>query len=141
MERYPSDLDKQLRILKYFCFNMGRTINTNKTKIMIIKSKKDTYAKFIYDNRNIEEVTSYKYFKIDIHHKLNWNYSIEKRTNAGWKSYFGLENNYKLSNLVLWDKKKFIFETLVIHVILYGCEVWGCIISRESWRKIKKIQK
>ena len=36
---------------------MGMTINTNKTKIMIIKSKKDNYADFIYDNRNLEEVT------------------------------------------------------------------------------------
>ena len=26
-------------------------------------------------------------------------------------------------------------------IILYGCEVWGCSISHESWRKIEKIQK
>ena len=39
---------------------MGMTINTE-TKIRIIKSKKDTYANFIYDNRNLEEVTYYKY--------------------------------------------------------------------------------
>ena len=132
MATCPYDLDKKLRILKYFFSNMGMTINTNKTKIMIIKSKKDTYTNFIYDNRNIEKVTSYKYLRIDIHHKLNWNYSIEKRINGGWKYYFCLENNYKSSNLVMWDKKKFLFETFVIHVILYGCEVWGFIISRES---------
>ena len=42
---------------------MGMTVNTNKTKIMIIKSKKDTYANFIYDNRNLEEVNSYKYLR------------------------------------------------------------------------------
>ena len=45
---------------------MGMTVNTNKTKIMMIKSKKETYANFIYDNRNLEEVTSYKYLLIDI---------------------------------------------------------------------------
>ena len=37
---------------------MGMTINSDKTKIMMIKSKKGTYANFIYDNRNLEEVTS-----------------------------------------------------------------------------------
>ena len=52
------------------------------------------------------------------------NYRIEKRINGGWKAYFGLENNCKAANLVMWDKKKIIFETLVTHVILYGCEVW-----------------
>ena len=41
----------------------------------------------IYDNRNLEEVTSYKYLRIDIHHKVNWNYIIEKRINGGWKTY------------------------------------------------------
>ena len=41
----------------------------------------------------------------------------------------------------MWDKNKFLFETLVIHVILYGCELWGCNISIEPWRKIEKIQK
>ena len=86
-------------------------------------------------------VSSYKYLGIDIHHKLNWNYSIEKRINAGWKAYFGLENNCKAANLVMWDKKKLLFETLVTPVILYGCEVWGCSISRESWRKIDQIKK
>ena len=67
----PSNLNKQLRILKYFFSNIGMTLNTNKTKIVIIKSKKDTYANFIYDNKNLEEVTSYKFLRIDIHIKLN----------------------------------------------------------------------
>ena len=76
--------------------------------------------------------SSYKYLGIDIHHKLNSNYSIKKRINGGWKAYFGPENNRKEENLVEWDKKKLLFENLVIHVILYGCEFWGCNISRES---------
>jgi hypothetical protein len=49
-----------------------------------------------------------------------------------WKVYYGLENNCKLVDLWLWDKKKLLFETLVTLVILYGCEVWGCNISQES---------
>jgi len=61
LARCPSDLDKQLRLLKDFCSTMGMIVNTDKTKIMIIKSKKDTYANFMYD----------KYLGIDIHHKLN----------------------------------------------------------------------
>ena len=77
MEICPSDLNKKLIILKYFfsnmgmTVNMGMTLNTNKIQIIIIKSKKDTYANFMYDNINLEEVTSYKYLGIDIHYKLN----------------------------------------------------------------------
>jgi hypothetical protein len=46
-------------------------VNTNKTKVMIIKSKNITYANFVYDNNNLEEVTSYKNLEVDLHHKLN----------------------------------------------------------------------
>jgi hypothetical protein len=102
--RFPSDLDKKVRLLMDFCSTMGMIVNTDKTKVMIIKSKKDTYANFMYDNNNLEEVYSDKYLGIDIHHKLNWNRSIEKNINRGWKAYFGLENNCKAENLVLWDK-------------------------------------
>jgi hypothetical protein len=71
MARSPRDLENHLRILKEFCFNMGMTINTDKTKVMIIKSNKITYDTFVYDKNNLEEVTSYKYLAINIHHKLN----------------------------------------------------------------------
>ena len=52
-------------------FNIRMIFNTNKTKVMVIKSKNNTYATFMYDNKNLEEVTSYKYFKIVLHHNLN----------------------------------------------------------------------
>ena len=70
LPRCPFYLDKQLR-LKDFCSTMGMSVNTNKTKVMIIKSKDDTYANFVYGNNNMEEMSSYKYLGIDIHHKLN----------------------------------------------------------------------
>jgi hypothetical protein len=132
MEMSPHDFENQLRILKDFFFNMDMTVNTDKTKVMIIKSNKIPYDTFIYEKSNLEEVTSYKYLGIDIHHKLNWNYRIEKRIIRGWKSYYGFENNCKLVDLWSWDKKKFLFETLVTPVIIYGCELWGYSISRES---------
>ena len=110
-----------MNLPKYVCpgmLHMGMTINTDKSKVMITKSNKISYDTFIYDNNNLEEVTSYKYLGIHIHHKLNWNYSIEKRIIGGWKAYYWLENNFKSADLWSWDKKKLLFETLVTPVIL-----------------------
>ena len=81
-------------------------------------------------NNNLEEVTPYKYLKIYLYREFNWNYSIEKRINGGWKVYYGLENSCKSTDPRVWDMKKHLFETLITPVILYGCEVWGCGISR-----------
>jgi hypothetical protein len=140
MERSPRDIENQLRTLKDFCPNMDMIVNTDKTKVMIIKSNKIPYDTFVYENNNLEEVTSYKYLGIDIHHKINWNYSIEKRIIREWKAYCGLENNCKSVDIWSWVKKKLLFETVVTPVILYGCELWVCTISRESWRKIEQTQ-
>jgi hypothetical protein len=141
MARIPYDLNKKLRIFKVLWSTTSMSANINKMKVMIIKSKNITYDTFIYENNNLEEVSSYKYLEIDIHQKLNWNYNIEKMIFGGWKAYYGLENNCKSIGLWIWDKKKLLIETLATLVMLYGCEVWGCSISRESWRKIQKIQK
>jgi len=39
------------------------------------------------------------------------------------------------------DKKKTLLSCLVTPIILYGCEVWGGSISRQTWNKIEQIQK
>jgi hypothetical protein len=83
MARNPCDLSRQLRILMDLCSITCMIVNSDKMKVMIIKSNKITYNTFVYDNNILEEVPSYKYFEIDIHHKLNWNYSIEKIINGG----------------------------------------------------------
>jgi hypothetical protein len=140
MAKSPYDLGKKLIIRKDFYSSMGMTVNTEKTKVMIIKSKNITYDTFVYDNNSLEKVPSYKYLGIDIRQKLNWNHSTKKRINGGWKSYYGLEKNCKSADLLIWDKKKGLFHTLITLIILYGCEVWGCSISRESWIKIDEIQ-
>jgi hypothetical protein len=46
MEKIPYDLGKKLIIHKEFCSSMGMTMNIEKTKVMIIKSKRITYNTF-----------------------------------------------------------------------------------------------
>ena len=65
-------------------------INFDKNKLMIIESKKGTYDTCIHENNYLEEFSSYNFILIDIHHKFNWNYNIEKRINGGQKHYCGL---------------------------------------------------
>jgi hypothetical protein len=100
-------------------------------KAMIIKSNNITYDTFVYDNNILEEVPSYKYLGIDIHHKLNLNYNIEKMINGGWKAYYGLENNCKLADLWLWDKKKSSLRLLSL-ILSYMDVNFGDAVSLEN---------
>jgi hypothetical protein len=80
---------------------MGMIVNNDKTKVMIVKSQNITYDTLVYDKDRLEEVPSYTYLGIDINHKINWNYRVEKWINGGWKSYYELGNKCKLEDLWL----------------------------------------
>jgi hypothetical protein len=58
----------------------------------------------------------------------------------GGKLIIGLKT---IVNYLTFDfgikKSSFTLSSLTL-VILYGCEVWGCSISTECWRKIEQIQ-
>jgi hypothetical protein len=70
MVKSPYDLHNELKFMKDFHSSICMTINTNKEKVMIIKSRKMTYVNFVYDNKILEEVTSYKYPGINLHLSL-----------------------------------------------------------------------
>ena len=124
------DLDKPLKNPHVYCSKMGMTVYTDKTKVMIIKSKNISHGSFIYDNHCLEQVSSYKYLGIDFPHHINWNYNIEKMIIGGWKTYYELENNCKMVDLYIWSQKRFLFETLITPVVLQGCEVWDFSIPK-----------
>jgi hypothetical protein len=71
MERIPYDRKKKQKILKDLWSSTGMNINIDKMKFMIINSKRITCVNFMYDNNSLEEVTSYKYIGINLHHKFN----------------------------------------------------------------------
>ena len=98
-------LDKYLKALHVYYSKMGMAVNINKTKFMIIKSKKITHGSLVYDKHNLEHISSYKYLGIDITHQLKWNYNIEKRIIESSKSYYDLENNCKLVDIFILSKK------------------------------------
>lgn len=52
-----------------------------------------------------------------------------------------LKTNVEMLCSRIGDKKIFIFNTLVIPLIIYDQEVWACNICRENWNKIEQIQK
>jgi len=62
---------------------MGMTVNTDKIKVMIIKSKNINHYNLFYDNNYLEQVYGYKYLGINIPRHLNWNDSIEKMIIGG----------------------------------------------------------
>ena len=99
---------------------MGMIINTDKPNFMIIKSKKDTYANFIYDNRNIKEATSYKYLKIDIHHKLIGTITLRKGLMEGGNLILVLKItvNQPMSCLIKISSSSKLLSSLLSYMVV-----------------------
>ena len=118
-------------ILKDLCSNMGMTVNTNKTKVMIIKSKKVACMLVLY----MKIATCRKCLLTNILElifitNLTRTIVLRKGLMKGGNLIFCLENKCKLENLVPRHKNKFLFETLSLSLsYIYNCEVCGC--SRE----------
>lgn len=49
LARFHEDLYKHLRILQHYYSRMVTILNANKTKVIVMKSKKNNYDHFIYD--------------------------------------------------------------------------------------------
>jgi hypothetical protein len=108
---------------------------------MIIKSKKIIYPLILYGDNTHEEFQCYKYLGIIFICYLDWNDNVENIIIGGLKAYYGFKNKCRNAKLSDWDKKKIIFKTLVILIILNGCKFWTHDISYEAWSKIEQIQK
>jgi hypothetical protein len=95
---------------------------------MIIKSNKIPYDTFVYDNNNLEEVNSYKYLGIDIHHKLNWNYSIEKRIIGDGKLIMGLKTIVNQLNFGVGIRRNSSLR-LLLHLLFFMDVKYGAVVS------------
>ncbi|XP_057855964.2 uncharacterized protein LOC131065484 [Cryptomeria japonica] len=135
-------LQEHLYVLKHFCKTVGMQVNISKTKIMVFSNKrKQNQHKFYFEGSILEEVLDYKYLGIDFNKNLNWDGCRKKRILGGWKAWYALQNRCREAELWDWKVSQTLFGLLVLHVILYGCELWANNTSGSQWKQIEQIQK
>ena len=135
-------MQRVLGVLETFCESSGLTIKVEKTKLMVVRTKQPhQYPTLMYKGEPIQCLQSFKYLGIDIPATNRWSGCFESRLQAGWKSYYMLENQCNQSDTRGWEVKLMLFNAMVTQVLLYGVEVWGGTISRNAWNEIEKIQK
>eukprot|EP00249_Psilotum_nudum_P025149 c29391_g1_i1 orf=1144-4386(+) len=134
-------MQEHLYALQDFCETYKLRVNLKKTQVMIYQPKRTSLPPLVYKNQEIERVEKYKYLGITITDTLNWSFSILQRISAGWNAWYQIENWGRMAETWGWDRKWQLFEAIVVPTILYGCEIWGCSISQETWKKIERIQK
>jgi hypothetical protein len=111
---------------------IGLEVNAGKTKYMIIsrdQNARRSYSMTI-DNSSIERVEEFNYLGTTLINKNSIHEEIKSRLKLGNACYYSVQN--LLSSSLLWKKLKIkLYRTIILPVVLYGCETWSLTLRDE----------
>ena len=83
-----------------------------------------------FDNSSIERVEEFKYLETTLPNKNSIQEEIKSRLKVGNAYYYSVQN--LLSSSLLSKKVKIkIYRTIILPVVLYGCETWSLTLREE----------
>ena len=105
-------------------------VNTKKTKIIIFNKggKKIQRFHFTLASETLEIAQSYCYLGITFTSSGNFNAACSNITDRAMKAFFKLKQINPRENALLTIK---LFDSLVMPILMYGCEVWGPLALRK----------
>ena len=113
-QKMKKELQLALDSVHEYCTLYNLTVNTIETKIRVFcRGKVKRYPIFSYGDDIIEVVSDYVYLGVT----MNYN-------NEFVKGMFSMLIKCRKLELPI-DIQCKLFESMVIPVILYGCEIWG----------------
>src|SRR5215469_2692621 len=83
------------------------------------------------DNSSIERVEEFKYLGTNLTNQNSTQEEIKSRLKLGNACYYSVQNILSSSLLSKTLKIK-IYRTLILPVVLYGCETWSLTLREES---------
>ena len=114
---------KILKEYSSYCENWGLKINVDKSKIMIFGRSK-TGIKFYINNSEMEIVKQFRYLGITFSKNRRFLKTIEDNASKGKRAMYAMLAKTKHLGLSI-SCKVHLFKTMVIPILIYGCEVWG----------------
>ena len=137
-EKLQTGLDVMLR----YCDKWKLQINVNKTKVMIFHSRRNNRDKLYLNEQEIEEVQAFKYLGIEFYKTGTFHKAKKHRYDQAQKAMFSLLKTARGQELPIHVVLQ-LFQTMVVPVMLYGCEIWGFesadIIERLQLRFLKQL--
>ena len=82
------------------------------------------------DNSSIERVEKFKYLGNKLTDQNSIQEEIKSRLNLGNACYYSMQNLLS-SRLLSKNLKIEIYRTIILHVVLYGCETWSLTLREE----------
>jgi len=82
------------------------------------------------DNRSIERVEEFKYLGTTLTNQNSIEEEIKSRLKSGNACYCSMQNLLS-SRLLSKNLKIKVYRTIILPVVLYGCETWSLTLTEE----------
>lgn len=124
----PETLQLMMNRLAEYCLKWKLTVNTSKSKVMVIKNgsgRPCSNEQWYFNREMVEVVKEYKYLGVNITMNMNMETHLQEKLqksktaiNATWQNCF---NNKYIAHC----KKYKVFESVSESVLFYAAQVWG----------------
>jgi hypothetical protein len=107
-------------------------VNADKTKYMVMSRDQNAGRNhnIKIDNGSFERVEEFKYLGTTLTNQNSIQEEVKRRMKSGNACYYSVQNI--LSSRLLFKKLKIrIYRTIILPVVLYGCETWLLTVKEE----------
>jgi hypothetical protein len=123
---------KNTEALLYANKEVAVEVNPDKTEYMLMSRSQKVGQKHSIkiQNRSFEEVIKFKYLGTALKSKNCIDEEINSRLNSGNACCHSVQSLLS-SRLLSWNVKAKIYKTIILSVVLYGCETWSLTLREE----------
>lgn len=134
----PTGLQTQLDIVQQMCIELGLTINTDKSKVMVFRHGGflARNEKWSVDGHELEVVNKYVYLGFTFTTTMSLRESANQLATKGKNALFKVLRAY--SNLENMSRQTFfkLFDTMIQPILLYASEVWSLLVTDDPTEKV-----